>query len=143
MGIFGKILSLFRVQSTKGIKIADLERELLLLQQNKTEFHFIGILSNQVDCLYFYRDNSLFQIEYEAMVEEQDLYLDKLKQFAHQNGYDTMMSSYENKSDYGKSVVPVLRILTHSNLEKTAELGRKIQKEIFNNNENIEYEIVP
>lgn len=42
MGFFAKILSLFGSQSTKQIKIADLKQELLLLQQNKTEFHFIG-----------------------------------------------------------------------------------------------------
>lgn len=138
MGFFAKILSLFGSQSTKQIKIADLKQELLLLQQNKTEFHFIGIMHNQVDSLYFVRDNQYFQIEYEAVDEDQVPYMEKLKIFAQRNGYDTQMSSYHNEKE-----VPVLRILTHSNLEKTAELGRKIQKEIFNNDEDVEYEIVP
>lgn len=98
----------------------------------------MAINSNGLDCLYFVRDNQYFQIEYEAVDKDQVPYMEKLKIFAQQNGYDTQMSSYRNEKE-----VPVLRIITNSNLEKTAELGRKIQKEIFNNDENVEYEIVP
>jgi len=154
MGILSGILSLFGcgnksdktesfIQRAKQIGITELNGELKLLEQNKTEFDFIGITSNGIDCIYFVKDNDKFQIEFEAMTENQIPYIEKLKTFASQNGYETQMTSYGNKPQYNSPEAPVLKILTNSNLEKTAEIGRKIQKDIFNNQAETKYDVVP
>ena len=85
------------IQLAKQIEITQLRGQLTLLEQNKTEFDFIGITSNGIDCIYFVKDNGKFQIEFEAMAEIQIPYIDKLKSFADQNGYETQMTTYGNK----------------------------------------------
>ncbi|MBW8360460.1 MAG: hypothetical protein K0M63_11760 [Weeksellaceae bacterium] len=154
MGIVSGILSLFGcgnktdnsenfIQQAKQIEIAQLSGELKLLEQNKTEFDFIGITSNGIDCIYFVKDNGMFQIEFEAMTNNQIPYIDKLKTFATQNGFEIKMTTYGNKPHYDAKEAPVLKIITNSNLEKTAELGQKIQKDIFNNKAETKYDVVP
>ena len=154
MGILSGILSLFGCgsktnktenlnQTTKQIEISGLNRELILLAQNKTEFDFIGITSNGIDCIYFVKENNNFQIEFEAMSENQLPFIKKLQMFANQNGYETKMTTYGNKPLYNSSEAPVLKIITNSNLEKTAEIGQKIQREIFNNQTTTKYDVVP
>jgi hypothetical protein len=154
MGILSGILSLFGcgnkgekpqdfIQRAKQIKIAQLNEELKLLKLNKTEFDFIGITSNGIDCIYFVKDNSKFQIEFEAMTEHQIPYIDKLKKFADQNGFEIQMTTYGNKPQYNVKEAPVLRIITNSNLEKTVEIGQKIQKDVFNNQVETKYDVVP
>jgi len=154
MGILSGILSLFGcgnktdksenfIQRAKRIEIAQLSGELKLLEQNKTEFDFIGITSNGIDCLYFVKDNGKFQIEFEAMTDNQIPYINKLKMFASQNGYETKMTTYRNKPQYNALEAPVLKIITNSNLETTAEIGQQIQKNIFNNQAETKYDVVP
>lgn len=154
MEILSGILSLFGcgnktdksekfIQQAKQIEIAQLNDELKLLQQNKTEFDFIGITSNGIDCIYFVKDNNKFKIEFEAMTENQIPYIDKLKSFANQNGYKTQMTTYGNKPQYNASEAAVLKIITHSNLEKTTEIGKKIQKDIFNNKAETKFDVLP
>ncbi|MGI6342302.1 MAG: hypothetical protein ACOXZ9_04920 [Bacteroidales bacterium] len=154
MGILSGILSLFGcgnkankagniIPQAEQIEIAQLIDELKLLEQNKTEYNFIGITSNGIDCIYFVKENGKFQIEFEAMTETQIPYIDKLKSFASQNGYEIQMTSYGNKPNYNASEAPVLVIVTNSNLEKTAEIGQKIQKEIFKNYADTKYDVVP
>ena len=154
MGILSGILSLFGcgnkteksqgfIQRAKQIEIIQLDEELKLLEQNKTEFDFIGITSNGIDCIYFVKDNGKFQIEFEAMTENQIPYIDKLKSFATLNGFKTHMTTYGNKPKYDAKEAPVLKIITNSNLEKTNEIGQKIQKEIFNNQAETKYDVVP
>ena len=154
MGILSGILSLFGcgnktkktesfTQRAKQIEIIELQKELNLLGQNKTEFDFIGITSNGIDCVYFVKDNEKFQIEFEAMSENQIPFIEKLKLFANQNGYETKMTTYGNKPLYNSPEAPVLRIITNSNLEKTAEIGQKIQKDIFGNQNTTKYDVVP
>src|SRR5690606_7220509 len=131
------------IQRAKQIEIIQLDEELKLLEQNKTEFDFIGITSNGIDCIYFVKDNGKFQIEFEAITENQIPYIDKLKSFATLNGFETQMTTYENKPQYDTKEAPVLKIITNSNLEKTNEIGQKIQKEIFNNQAETKYDVVP
>src|SRR5690606_21498923 len=66
----------------KKIKINQLNEELKLLKEGKTEYDFIGITSNGIDCIYFIKENDVFQIEFEAMIEKQISYIEKLKDFA-------------------------------------------------------------
>ena len=154
MGIISGILSLFgcgnkteksesSIQRAKQIEIAQLGGELKLLEQNKTEFDFIGITSNGIDCIYFVKDSGKFQIEFEAMTDQQIPYIDKLKTFATENGFEIQMITYGNKPQYDAKEAPVLKIITNSNLEKTAEIGGKIQKDIFNNQAETKYDVVP
>lgn len=130
-------------QKAKKIEIVELISELKLLEQNKTEFNFIGITSNGIDCIYFVKDSDKFQIEFEAIVENQIPYIEKLKIFAVQNDYEIQMTTYGNKSQYNSLEAPVLKILTNSNIEKISEIGEKIQKDIFKNQRFTKYEVVP
>ena len=154
MGILSGVLSLFScenkteksenfIQRAKLIQITQLDEELKLLEQNKTEFDFIGITSNGIDCIYFVKDNDKFQIEFEAMTEQQIPYIDKLKTFATQNGFEVQMTTYGNKPKYNAEEATVLKIVTNSNLKNTAEIGNKIQKEIFGNKTETKFEVVP
>ena len=154
MGILSGILSLFGcnnktnktesfIQRAKQIEITQLNEELKLLEQNRTEFDFIGITSKGIDCIYFVKDEGKFQIEFEAMTNQQVPYIEKLKTFATQNGFATQMTSYGNKPNYSTKEAPVLKIITNSDIEMTSELGQKIQKDIFNNKTGTKYDVVP
>lgn len=154
MGILSGILSLLGcgtktdqsegfMPRAKQIKIAQLNGALQLLEQNKTEFDFIGITSNGIDCIYFVKDHGKFQIEFEAMTKQQLPFLDKLKTFASRSGFETQMTTYGNKPQYDAKEAAVVKIITNSNLEKTAEIGQKIQKDIFNNKAETIYDVVP
>lgn len=143
MGILNGILSFFSSLKAKQIVITELNGQLKLLEQHKTEFDFIGITSNGIDCIYFVKDSNKFQIEFEAMGNDQIPFIDKLKTFANQNGYETLMTTYGNKPQYNSPQAPVLRILTNSGLEETAIIARKIQSDIFNNGDDTKYDVVP
>lgn len=154
MGILSGILSFFGKVKTAGklgsiipkakqIEIAQLADELKLLEDGKTEFDLIGITSNGTDCIYFIIENGKFQIEFEALTSEQVPYLESLIVFAGQNEFETEMTTYGNKPHYKLEEAPVLRIITNSPLDKTAEIGQRIQKEIFNNADNTKYDVVP
>ena len=59
------------IQVAERIKMKELQRALLELQSGKTEFQFIGITSNGIDCIYFVFENERFNIEFEAMESDQ------------------------------------------------------------------------
>lgn len=158
MGLLSAVLSLFVYNSKKHnsngsenivierarqIKIDQLENQLELLQKGKTEFDFIGITSNGVDCIYFTYKDSLFNIEYEAMTQEQLKYIERLKVYASDNEYAYIETTYGNKPEYNINVAPVLIIKTNTSLQKTAMVGADIQKTVFKNNKSTDYNIVP
>jgi len=155
MGIFSVILSFFGCGKNtkenqrnfefvaKRIKINNLNEELKLLQEGKTEYDFIGITSNGIDCIYFIQENDVFQIEFEAMIETQVPYIKKLKDFAVSKNFNYKMSSSGNKSQYDGKQAPIIRIETNLELNKVAEIGSLIQFEIFDNNSNTEFDVVP
>ncbi len=80
MGILSSILGMFgckgktsyskeckpssHVSFAKQITITQLAKELELLRAGKTEFDFIGITSNGVDCIYFINNKDRFNIEF-------------------------------------------------------------------------------
>ena len=126
------------------IKINGLQKALIKLQSGKTEFQFIGITSNGIDCIYFIYENGKFNIEFEAMVEEQIPYIDKLKSFATSNNFKSVMTTYNNKPKYkSDKFASVLRIETNSTLDEITRLGERIQSEIFINTNETVYEVVP
>ncbi|MEI7487069.1 MAG: hypothetical protein WCJ72_06600 [Chryseobacterium sp.] len=59
----------------------------------------------------------------------------KIKDFALKNNY-----SYREEIN---DEIPYLCIKTKTNIEETIILAKQIQTEIFGNNENTKYEIVP
>ena len=126
------------------IKITDLKSVLTRLQNRQLEFDFFGIHSNGIDCIYFVTDSNYYAIEFEVMTDDQKPWIDKLQAFAQLNGYRTSMTTYNNQPHYKSAEpAPVLRIETKSNLDQTASIGQNIMTQVFGNNEQTTYEIVP
>lgn len=126
------------------IKINGLQNALIKLQNGKTEYQFIGITSNGIDCIYFVYENGKFNLEFEAMGADQLPYIDKLKDFATSNSFKCIMTTYNNKPLYkSDKPAPVLRIETNSTLDDIARIGERIQSEIFKNNNETVYDVVP
>jgi hypothetical protein len=129
---------------TERIKISGLKSALTKLNNGQTEFNFIGITSNGIDCIYFINEKGNFNIEFEAMVEEQIPFIEKFKGYAISKNYKFVMTTYKNKPKY-KSNGPalVIRIETNSSLDEITMIGTDIEKDIFKNNIEIVYDIVP
>jgi len=128
----------------KKIKINGLRNALIKLKDGQTEYKFIGITSNGIDCIYFIYENGIFNIEFEAMTEYQISYIERLKNFANSNRFKNFMKTYNNTPKYNSDKpAPVLRIEINSSLDNTALLGAKIEREIFGNNEETVYDVVP
>lgn len=126
------------------IKISDLKSVLTQLENRQLDFDFFGIHSRGDDCIYFVPDSNLYAIEFEAMYKEQLPWIEKLRQFAEQNGYLTEMTTYGNKPHYNTSEpAPVLRIKTRTDRNQTAALGQTIMSKVFGNDEQTIYEVVP
>jgi len=126
------------------IKIDELKSELKKLEIEQTEFDFIGITSNGTDCIYFTFENGQFNIEFEAINESQIPFIERLKEFANSNNLGTKITTYNNKAQYkSDKPAPVLRIEANTNIEKIAEIGQNIQHQIFINNKETIYEVVP
>ena len=132
------------IQMAEQIKIGQLRNALEKLKNGKTEFDFIGITSNGVDCIYFIYENEKFDIDFEAMTAEQIPYIEKLKRFADDNSYKTEMTVYGNKrNDKPTETAPVIHIETNLNIDDVSVLGTKIQNEVFGNNQETVYDVVP
>ena len=128
----------------KQITISELGHELKLLAENKTEFNFFGITSNGIDCIYFVKNHNNFDIEFEAITSEQIPYLEKLNIFGKEEQYNVLHSSYGNKPHYpSDKSAPVIRLETNSDINNTIKIATKIQSDIFNNNNETKYEVVP
>lgn len=128
----------------KKIKINELPNELNKLKNGQTEFNFIGITSNGIDCIYFINENGKFDIEFEAMDEQQIPFIKKLEKFANANNLKTSMLTYNNKPHYTSDYpAPVIKIKAALGLQEIANLGSKIQRELFNNTNQTVYEVVP
>jgi hypothetical protein len=126
------------------IKISDLKSVLTRLRNGQLEFDFFGIHSNGIDCIYFVPDSNQYAIEFEVMADDQKPWLEKLRTFAQQNGYRTLMTTYNNEPHYKSAEpAPVLRIETKSNLDQTAIIGQNIMTQVFRNSEKTTYEVVP
>lgn len=133
------------IYMAEKIKIDGLQNALTKLKNGQTEFsQFIGITSNGVDCIYFMYENGRFNLDFEAMSENQITYIDKLKDFAQSNRFQSVMTTYNNKPHYKSDrPAPVIHIETNASLEEMAKLGERIQREIFKNNKETVYEVVP
>lgn len=145
MGIVNKLFGslLGGSEPASRITIRDLSDELEKLKDGNSKHDFFGIVSAGVDCIYFVSEGGRFQIEFEAMGEDQLPYIAKLKEFADSNGFASSMTTYGNKSSNNSSEAPVIRIETDSDTETTVEIAKKIQSTIFHNSDDTEYDVVP
>ena len=132
------------IQVAEQIKINQLQSALLKLQNGKTKYHFIGITSNGIDCIYIIYENGKFNIEFEAIAQQQIPYIEKLRQFANTNKFKNIMTTYNNKPEYkSQKPAPVLRVETNATLEEITKIATNMQSHIFNNTENTSYDVVP
>ncbi|MFC7348808.1 hypothetical protein ACFQO9_18990 [Chryseobacterium zhengzhouense] len=148
MKIFRSILNNLKIISTnsnieeitqkfiaKQIRIDALHEQLILLDQNKTEFDFIGITSNGDDCIYFGKEGKNFNIQFETVEKTQLPYFEKIKNFASRNNY--------KYSEEINDKIPYLIIQTNTKADQTIKLAKQVQSEIFGNDESTLYNIVP
>ena len=78
--------------------------------------------------------------DYEAFIP----YIEKIKEFAAANSFKSLMTTYNNQPQYqSDKPAPVIRIETNCSLEEATKLGEKIQADIFKNNIETVYDIVP
>lgn len=146
-GLFGSPSNESELQKkrfrTRRITIENLGPELDLLSQN-TMADRIGITSNDTDCLYFLKNGSFFDVEFEALTREQAPYIAKLQQYCERNNIRVIMHSYGNKRQYrSDKTAPVIKLVTHSDRSTTIALAKDILTTIFKNDVHTEYSIVP
>ena len=78
------------------------------------------------------------------MGSDQVPYIEKLKDFSTSNSFKWIMTTYNNMPQYkSDKPAPVLRIEANSKLEDITRIGERIQSEIFKNNNETIYEVVP
>ncbi|MCC8034478.1 MAG: hypothetical protein LIO77_00910 [Rikenellaceae bacterium] len=134
----------YPVSTPQRIKIGELPVVIDQLQNKRTEFDFIGITSNGIDCIYVVRGDGCFHIEYEAIDRDQLEYIEKIKDFCEDNGYPVVLTTYGNKPDYPcGGPAPVIRIEKEMTAHRIVSLCEKIQSEIFGNNPATVYDVVP
>ena len=121
--------------TAKQIQLDDLAEELNLLLEGKTDFNFIGITANEYDSLFFVRNDQNFNIEFRALKKIQLPYLQLLEDFASKNN---IMFETE-KLDR----IPYLSLKTNTSITETVDLAKLIQKEVFGNNDNTIYKVIP
>lgn len=128
----------------RKIQFDQLETVIEELINKNLEYNFFGIASKGIDCIYFVDDNGKINIEFEAMVNEQIEYIDKVKEFGKSNGYQVSMITYGNKPDYDDmKEAPVVKIESGLDISSATEFGKQIMREIFNCDETTIFEIVP
>lgn len=128
----------------KQITIDELENQLILLQNGKTEYDFFGITSNGIDCIYFMKEGDQYQIEFEAMNKEQVPYFNVLKEYGKKINVETIEKTYGNQPNFNAlRKAQVLRFEINGDIQKVADIGKQIQSEIFENNDQTKYEVVP
>ena len=133
-----------RVVHPRYININELGPVIELLFENKLEFDFFGITSNGIDCVYFMLEDSVINIDFEVMSEEQIKYVDKYKVYAKSKGYELNETTYGNKPNYsGLKDAPVYKILINADKTLAERVGKEIQNEVFGNDLNTDFEIVP
>ena len=127
-----------------GIKLNELPDQLDNCANGKTGFHFLGILTNHIDCIYFYYENDVFNLNYEAVLEEQLPYIERLKDYANSNQIKTTADSYDNSSRREpENLVQVLWLETQASRDDVVEIAREIEMDIFGNTDETVYQVVP
>ncbi len=132
------------VKVAKQITLKELEPTINQLLEDKMEYDFFGITSNGVDCIYFVNNKGTINIEFEVMTNEQKPFVEKIIHFTKENNYKIIKSTYGNTPNYkGITQAPVYIIALNGTKQKAREVGVKIMKHIFENNEHTKFDIVP
>lgn len=126
------------------VKIDDLKTILMRVEAGETDWDFIGIISSGVDCLYFVPRAGRYNLEFEAIMSDQVPYIDKLEAFCRGNNVKFVADTYGNKPHYpSNEPAPVIRMQFNAPMGSIINIAKQIQREIFNNNDDTVYEIIP
>ena len=134
-----------QVQYAEQITIDKLPTVLQRLKDGQMEYDFFGICSSPVACIYFMQENGKFYIDYEAIGADQLPYLDKIRQYAKEQGYRVADTTYGNTPiDFSEPAqAPVLSLRIDTDIDRIAKVGARLMQTIFNNNDSTLYDIVP
>ena len=121
--------------TTKQIQLDELAEELKLVLEGKADFNFMGINANGYDSLFFVRNDQNFNIEFRALKKIQLPYLEVLEQFASKNHIKFETEKLDR--------IPYLSLKTNTNITETVDLAKRIQKEVFGNNDRTMYKVIP
>lgn len=121
--------------TAKKIQLEDLAEELNLVLEGKTDFNFIGITANEYDTLFFVRNDQHFNLEFRALKKIQLPYLEILEQFASKNNIKFETEKLDR--------ILYLSLKTNTSIPETVDLAKRIQKEIFGNNDSTIYKVIP
>jgi len=128
----------------QNTELEKIKKALAKLQSGDFEFDSIGIHSNNYDCIYFTYEKGKFNLEFEAFNASHLPYIDQLKDFAKAYNFKYSMKTYDTKTKYqSDKPTPVLRIETNASIDEMTNLAEHIQTEIFNNNMDTKFEVVP
>ena len=85
-----------------------------------------------------------WDIYFEAMGKDQLPFIEKLRKFASDRGFQSQLTTYGNKPNFtSDKPAPVLHIQTKLSLEAVAKLGEDIELGVFKNDLHTVYEVVP
>ncbi len=109
------------------------------------EYDFFGICSSPVACIYFMQDDGKFYIDYEAIGADQLPYLDKIRQYAVEQGYRVDDTTYGNTPiDFDSPAqAPVLSLRVDTDINSIAKVGARLMQKVFHNTDTTLYDIVP
>lgn len=121
--------------TAKQIQLDELAEELQRVLDGKTDFNFIGINGNGYDILFFVKNDQNFDLEFRALKKIQLPYLELLEQFASKNNINFETEKLDR--------IPYLNLKTNTSITETVHLAKRIQKEIFGNNDSTLYKVIP
>ncbi len=109
------------------------------------EYDFFGICSSPVACIYFMQDDGKFYIDYEAIGADQLPYLDKIRQYAVEQGFRVVDTTYGNTPlDFDTPAqAPVLSLRVDTDIDSIAKVGARLMQKVFHNTDTTPYDIVP
>ncbi|WP_226065048.1 hypothetical protein [Kaistella polysaccharea] len=121
--------------TAKKIQLEELSEELNLVLEGKTDFNFIGITANGYDSLFFVRNDEKFNVEFRALKKIQLPYLELLEKFASKNHIKFETEKLDR--------IPYLSFKTNTSIPETVEFAKRIQREVFGNNDSTIYKVIP
>ncbi|MDE5883004.1 MAG: hypothetical protein K2H60_14890 [Muribaculaceae bacterium] len=134
-----------QMQYAEQITIAELPPVLQRLKDGQMEYDFFGICSSPVACIYFMQEDGKFYIDYEAIGADQLPYIDKIRQYAKEQGYHVVDTTYGNTPiDFSEPAqAPVISLRVDTDIDSIAKVGARLMQIIFHNTDATPYDIVP
>ena len=112
------------------------------LLNHKLESHYVGIASNNTNCIYFDAVENKINFEYEVKEQSQINFAKKLVQFATNNNFEIVKTSYGNKTNYDKNDAVVYQIISNLDANKAEEISKELFTTIFNCDTNTKFNII-